>query len=58
MTPYVVWLSEFLATDPEVLGSIPDATSPSEVESLERGPLGLVRITEELLEKESSGCGL
>jgi hypothetical protein len=26
----VVWWSEFLATDPEVLGSVPDATRFSE----------------------------
>jgi hypothetical protein len=50
---YVVYWSEFLATDPEVTGSIPGATIFSE-----RGPLSLVRITEELLEWKSSGSGL
>jgi hypothetical protein len=30
MTASVVWWSEFLATDPEVPGSIPDATRFSE----------------------------
>jgi hypothetical protein len=39
------------ATDPEVPGSIPGATRFFwEVVGLERGPLSLVRIIEELLE--------
>jgi hypothetical protein len=47
------WWLEFLATDLEVPGSI-----FSEVVGLERRPLNLVRITEELIERESSGSGL
>jgi hypothetical protein len=44
-------LSEFLATDPEVSGSIPGANRFfSEVVGPERVPLSLVRIIEELLE--------
>jgi hypothetical protein len=55
----VVWWSEFLATDPEVPGSIPGANSFFlEVVGLERDPLSLVRIIEELLEWKSSGSGL
>jgi hypothetical protein len=51
-TASVVWWPEFLATDPEVPGSIPGATSFFlEVVGLERGPLSLVRITEELPER-------
>jgi hypothetical protein len=46
----VVYWSEFLATDPEVLGSIPGATRFSEVVGLERGLLSLVSTTEELTE--------
>jgi hypothetical protein len=49
-TDSVVKWSEFLATDPEVPGSIPGNTKFFwEVVSLERGPLSLVRITEELI---------
>jgi hypothetical protein len=41
----------FLATDPEAPGSIPGATRFSwKVLGLERGPLILMSITEELLE--------
>jgi hypothetical protein len=47
--------SEFLATDPEVPGSIQIFW---EVVGLERGPLNLVRIIEELLEWKSSSSGL
>jgi hypothetical protein len=44
-------VAEFLATDPEVSGSIPGTTTfLLEVGGLERGPLSLVRKTEELLE--------
>jgi hypothetical protein len=39
----------------EVPGSIPGAT---EVVGLERGPLSLVRVIEELLESRNSGSGL
>jgi hypothetical protein len=46
-------------TDPEVPGSIPgSATFFLEVVGLERGPLSLVRIIEELLERRSGGSGL
>jgi hypothetical protein len=51
----VLW-SELLPTDPEVPGSIPYQIF-SEVVGLERGPLSLVRIIEELLELKSSGSG-
>ena len=48
--PVVKW-SEFLATDTEVLGSIPGASRFFwVVVGLERGLLSLVRSTEELLE--------
>jgi hypothetical protein len=53
----VKW-SEFLATNPEVPGSIPGATRCFwEVVGLERGPLSLVRIIEGLLEWKSRGSG-
>jgi hypothetical protein len=49
----VIYWSEFLATDPEVPGPIPSVTIFSlEVLGLERGPLSLLRITEELLERK------
>jgi hypothetical protein len=52
-------LSEFLATDPEVPGSIPRSYQIFlQVGGLERGPLSLVITTEEVLEKRSSGFGL
>jgi hypothetical protein len=58
-TVSVIWWSEFLAADPEVPGSIPGATRFfCEVVGLERGPLSLVRIIEELLEWKSSGSDL
>jgi hypothetical protein len=48
-----------MATDPEVSGSIPGATSISEKQlGLERGPLSLVSTTEDLLGRKSSGSGL
>jgi hypothetical protein len=50
--------SEFLATDPEVPGSIPGPTRFSEKRGLERGPLSLVRTIEELHERKGSGSGL
>jgi hypothetical protein len=56
-TACVVYWSEFLATDAEISGSIPGATRFWEVVGLERGPLSLVSITEELLEWKSSGSG-
>jgi hypothetical protein len=49
---------EFLATFPEVPGSIPGATRFWEVVGLEWGPLSLVMIIEELFEWKSSGSGL
>jgi hypothetical protein len=45
LTASVVWWSDLLAANPEVLG-------------LEQGPSSLVRINEELLDRESSGSGL
>jgi hypothetical protein len=57
-TASVVQWSEFLATDPEVLGPIPGASRCSEKQRvLERGPLSLVRTTEEVLGRNSSGSG-
>jgi hypothetical protein len=53
----VVKWSEFLATDPEVPGSIPD-TIKKKVVGLEWGPLSLVSTTEGLLGRNSSGFGL
>jgi hypothetical protein len=50
----VVWWSEFLATDPEVPGSINGASRFSEAV----GPLSLVRTTEELLERKNSAFGV
>jgi hypothetical protein len=52
----VVQWSEFLATDPEVPGSIPGTTKI--VVGLERSPLSLVSTTEELLGRNSIGSGL
>jgi hypothetical protein len=53
---------EFLATDPEVPGSIPALPHffffSSKVRGLEQCPLSLVRTIEELLEWKSSGSGL
>jgi hypothetical protein len=52
MSAFVVYWSEFLATDPEAL--VPFSVLPdfSEVVGLERGPLSLVSTTEELLGKK------
>jgi hypothetical protein len=52
----VVYWSEFLATDPEVPGSIPGITK--KVVGPERDPLSLVSTTEELLKSNSSGSSL
>jgi hypothetical protein len=58
-TASVVLWSEFLATDPEVPGSIPGATRFSEKWwGLERGPLSLVSTIEELLGSNNSGSCL
>jgi hypothetical protein len=52
-------VSEFLAADPEVSGSIPESYKIFCVAvSLQRGPLNLVKINEELLERKSSSSGL
>jgi hypothetical protein len=51
--------SEFLAANPQVPGSVPDSARFSRVAVvLERGSLSLVRISEEELERKSSGFGL
>jgi hypothetical protein len=51
MTASVVYWSQFLATDSEVSGLIPGASRFSEKQRVwNRGPLSLVRTTEELLE--------
>jgi hypothetical protein len=48
----------FVARDSEVPGSIPGRYQIfCEVVSLERGPLGLVKINGELFEWNNSGCG-
>jgi hypothetical protein len=47
----VVQWSEFLATDPEVRVRFP-ALPEKKVVGLERGPLGLVSTTEELLDRK------
>jgi hypothetical protein len=49
----MVWWSEFLATNPEVSGSIPGHYKKIFM-GLERGPLSLVSTTEELLGRNSS----
>jgi hypothetical protein len=54
----VVKWSEFLATDPEVPGSIPWHYKKKKVVGLELGPLSLLSTTEELLGRNSSGSGL
>jgi hypothetical protein len=46
-----------MVTDPEVPGSIPGHYK-KKVVGLERGPLSVVSITEELLGTNSSGSGL
>jgi hypothetical protein len=50
----VVQWSGFLATDPEVRALFPALT----VAGLERGPLSLVSIIEELLGRRNSGSGV
>jgi hypothetical protein len=45
----------FLAADPDVSGSISGATTFPEKQSLKRGPLSIVSINEELLERKYSG---
>jgi hypothetical protein len=50
-TACVVYWSEFLATDPEVWVRFP-ALREEKVMGLERGPLGLVSTTEELLDRK------
>jgi hypothetical protein len=53
MFPYLPPLSECLAADPEASGSIPDVARFFCVAmGLERGPLSLVSIKEELLERK------
>jgi hypothetical protein len=47
----VVWWSEFLATDPEARVRFP-ALSEKKVVGVEWGPLSLVSITEELLDRK------
>jgi hypothetical protein len=55
----MVQRSEFLATDPEVPGSVHiDTRFFLVVVVLERGPLSLVRINKELFESESRRSGL
>jgi hypothetical protein len=54
----MVWWSEFLATDTEILGSIPGAQIFWELVCLERGPLSLVTTIEKLLGRKSNGFGL
>jgi hypothetical protein len=56
-----LWSSgqEWVATDPEIPGSIPQHYQILwEVVGLERGPLSLLRIIEELLEWKNSGSVL
>jgi hypothetical protein len=53
----MLW-SEFLATDPEVPGSIPSVTSFADKLWAWNGVYCLVRIAENLLERESYGSGL
>jgi hypothetical protein len=48
-TAYVVWWSEFLATDPEARVRIP---ALPDILGLERGPPSLVSTTEELLDRK------
>jgi hypothetical protein len=50
-TAFVVEWSEFLATDPEARVRFP-ALPEKKVVDLERGPLSLVSITEELLDRK------
>jgi hypothetical protein len=47
----VVWWSEFLATDPEARVRFP-ALPEKKIVGLERGPLGLVSTTEDLIDRK------
>jgi hypothetical protein len=59
MTSSVVLWSEFLATDPEVPGSIPGHyKKKKKVMGPEQGPLSFVSTIEELFGRNSSGSGL
>jgi hypothetical protein len=51
-------VSEFLATDPEVLVRFPALPDFQRSSYLELSPLILVSITEELLDRRNSGSGL
>jgi hypothetical protein len=51
-------VTEIMATNPEVPGSIPGHYREKKVVGLERGPISLVSATEELLGRNSSGSGL
>jgi hypothetical protein len=53
-----VMCATVLTTDPEVPGSIAGATRFSDVVGLEWGPFSLMKITEKLLGRNSSGSGL
>jgi hypothetical protein len=53
----VQW-SEFLATDPKVPGPTIYVTRFPEKMDLERGPLSVLRINGELLERKSNGSGI
>jgi hypothetical protein len=57
MTASVVYWSEFLATDPEIPGSIL-GHYVKKVVDLERGPLSLVSASEKLLGSNTSGTSL
>jgi hypothetical protein len=50
----VVYWSDFFAADLEVPGSIPGYQIFGVAVGLERGPLSLVRINEELLERKAA----
>jgi hypothetical protein len=54
----VVYLSEFLPTDPEVRVRFAALQDFREVVGLERGPLSLMSTIEELLQRKCSGSGL
>jgi hypothetical protein len=58
MTAFVVWWSGFKDTDPEVRVRFPVLQDFLRTSGLERDPLSLVSITEELLERKSRGSGL
>jgi hypothetical protein len=52
MTASVIKWSEFLATDPEARVRFPALPEKKNVVGLERGPLSLMNITEELLDRK------